>query len=78
MLVADHLNFDMARTVQRSLEQQAVVAECCCRFSTRAGQSIGEPGGAQGYHDTAVFNHPETNRVDVVFGPCAFGCAEGG
>ena len=53
-------------------------AECVGDCTCTNGDCIGEPGGAQGYHDTAGFHHPEADPGDGGFGPCAFGCAEGG
>ncbi|HHH27921.1 MAG TPA: hypothetical protein ENK57_06210 [Polyangiaceae bacterium] len=49
------------------------IGECSCEQS---GQCYGEAGGLEGFHDVATFTYPEAGTVDVVFGPCAFGCAD--
>jgi hypothetical protein len=48
--------------------------ECSC---DETGQCFGEASGLEAYHDPAVIQVPGTQVVDVVFGPCAFGCADG-
>ena len=49
------------------------IGECTCEDN---GQCYGEAGGAEGFHDGVTFAYPDAATVDVVFGPCAFGCAE--
>lgn len=49
------------------------VGECTCEDS---GQCYGEAGGVEGLHDAVSFSYPDADTVDVVFGPCAFGCPE--
>jgi len=46
---------------------------CTC---DETGQCFGQAGGLEGYHDGASFAHPDTATVNVVFGPCAFGCPD--
>ena len=45
--------------------------ECECDAS---GQCFGTAAGAQALADVSEFAHPSTPLVEVVFGPCAFGC----
>lgn len=49
------------------------LGDCTCEDS---GQCYGEAGGIEGAHDGVTFAYPEEGTVDVIFGPCAFGCAE--
>jgi hypothetical protein len=49
------------------------VGECVCQED---GQCFGEAGGVEGYHDVTTFDHPDEALVEVVFGPCTFGCAD--
>ena len=47
--------------------------ECACEVD---GVCYGEASGIEAYHDPVTIDHPNQGVVDVVFGPCAFGCAE--
>lgn len=42
------------------------------------GLCFGEASGLEGYPEPASFEFPADDEVEIVFGPCAFGCAQPG
>jgi hypothetical protein len=51
----------------------ACEGECTCDAT---GQCFGTASGPQAWADVTDFDFPTNQLVEVVFGPCAFGCAE--
>jgi hypothetical protein len=50
---------------------QSCEGDCVCEED---GQCWGNAAGLQALPDVTEFQHPGTSMVEVVFGPCAFGC----
>jgi hypothetical protein len=47
-----------------------------CECDGENGRCFGNASGLQAFSDSKVFSYPSANMIEVVFGVCAFGCAE--
>jgi hypothetical protein len=71
-------NTDCTQVVAAPAGTYSVTAQAFSTCATCAGNTCSCHGATPVTSEPATFIFPATGAVDVVFGPCAFGCADAG